>query len=181
MNIFYISHDPKKCAQWAVDKHVVKMILESAQLLSTSHRLIDGIEYTAKTKTGRNVKRWSLNDSRDNILYTATHINHPSAVWCRQNVNNYYWLSCYLMEHCEEYTYRYGKIHKVESSGLLECLKTSPHAISKAAFFDPPAAMDTKYIISNDSVINYRNYYKQGKSHLHAWKNREPPEWIKEN
>ena len=78
MNIFYISEDPVQAAQWMVDKHVVKMILESAQLLSTAHRLLDGREIEGKTKTGRKARRWILDDSREPIVYQATHINHPS-------------------------------------------------------------------------------------------------------
>ena len=89
MNIFFLSENPVQAAEWMVDKHVVKMILESAQLLSTAHRIIDGRETQGKSATGRNVKRWILNDAREPVLYSATHINHPSAVWCRQSVENY--------------------------------------------------------------------------------------------
>ena len=89
MNIFYISEDPVQAAQWMVDKHVVKMILESAQLLSTAHRYLDGVEIVGKTKTGRNAKRWKLSDAREDVLYSGTHIKHPSAAWCRESVENY--------------------------------------------------------------------------------------------
>lgn len=180
MNIFYIHTDPKLCAEWAVDKHCVKMILEAAQLLSTAHRILDGTEYTDKTKTGRSVKRWRLPDDRENILYSATHVNHPCAVWCRESNNHYNWLWCYLEEHCVEYTYRYGKVHKVESSGLHDRLISAPHNIPIAPFTQPPSAMDAKYIISENAVENYRNYYKVGKAHLHNWKKREAPKWLKE-
>ena len=112
MNIFYLHPDPKTCAEYHVDKHCVKMILETCQLLSTAHRVLDGVETMAKSKTGRNVKRWVLPDNRETIVYSATHMNHPSAVWCRQNRDNYYWLWCLLKSLCDEYTYRYGKIHK---------------------------------------------------------------------
>lgn len=181
MNIFYISKHPKMCAEWAVDKHVVKMILEAAQLLSTAHRLLDGTEYI-DASSGRKIKRWRLPDNRDTELYSATHINHPSAVWARSTNNNYSWLWCYLYEHCKEYTRRYGKKHKVESSGLLMALSQAPHNIAVSDFFQPPSAMDAKYIISEDAVENYRNYYKVGKAHLHSWKApATPPDWIMEN
>lgn len=179
MNIFYIHTDPKMCAQWAVDSHCVKMILESAQLLSTAHRVLDGTMYI-DASSGRKIKRWRLDDHRDIELYSATHINHPSAVWARESNNNYNWLYCYLYEHCKEYTYRYGKVHKVESSGLLETLATPPYNIPIYYKTQPPSAMDPKYIISEDAVVNYRNYYKVGKAHLHKWKNRQPPAWIME-
>ena len=177
MNIFYIDTNPKLCAEWAVDSHCVKMILESAQLLSTAHRLLDGDMYI-DASSGRKIKRWRLPDNRDTELYSATHINHPSAVWARESNNNYNWLWCYLYEHCIEYTHRYGKIHKVEQSGLMHILYQPPHNIPIAAKTQPPAAMDPKYIISEDAVTNYRNYYKYGKAHLHKWKNREAPEWL---
>lgn len=182
MNIFYISRDPKECAQWAVDKHCIKMILESAQLLSTAHRVLDGHQTVGVSATGRKKKVWELDDPADNaFLYSATHINHPSAVWARQSNNNYNWLWCYLYEHCREYTRRYGKIHKVEQSGMLSRLMTPPANIPVAHKTQPPSAMDAKYIISEDSVTNYRNYYKHGKAHLHSWKApATAPDWIME-
>lgn len=179
MNIFYLHSDPKVCAEWAVDSHCVKMILEAAQMLSTAHRVLDGTEYV-DTSGKRKVKRWQLHDDRDGILYSATHINHPSAAWVREGNHNYNWLWDYLNEHCHEYTYRYGKVHKVAESGLLQKLRINPHNIPIMRFSDPPSCMDAKYIISKDAVTNYRRYYKFGKTHLHKWKNRQPPEWIME-
>ena len=105
MNIFYLHQDPKVCAQWAVDSHCVKMILESAQLLSTAHRVLDGVQYI-DTSSGRKIKRWKLDDDREGILYSATHVNHPCAVWARESNNKYGWLWIYLYEHCKEYTRR---------------------------------------------------------------------------
>jgi hypothetical protein len=180
MNMFYLSTRPHECAEWSVNSHCVKMILESAQLLSTAHRLLDGTQYTDKTKTGRNVKRWRLDDWRENKLYSATHINHPCAVWCRETSANYRWLHDLTIEYCREYTYRYGKTHKIDQSGLLSDLSMLPHNIKIAKFTTPPSAMDTKYVISDDPIINYRNYYKHGKMHLHKWKNRDMPYWLED-
>ena len=178
MNIFYLDSDPKLCAEWAVDKHVVKMILESAQLLSTAHRVLDGVETVGVSAGGlRKKKIWLLNDSRNDTLYSATHINHPSAVWTRQSNNNYNWLWCYLYEHCKEYTYRYGKVHKVERDGILDMLRTPPSNIKIGHKSMPPQAMPDEYKCGN-TVLAYRNYYKHGKAHLHSWKNREAPDWI---
>lgn len=178
MNIFYLHSDPKVCAEWAVDKHVVKMILEAAQLLSTAHRVLDGKESVGVSQTGRKKKIWVLPDERNDTLYSATHVNHPSAIWARETNNNYTWLWCYLYEHCKEYTYRYGKVHKIEATGLLETLKTPPHNIFVGSKTLIPSAMDAIYVISKDPVVNYRNYYKYGKEHLHSWKKREAPPWI---
>ena len=185
MNVFYLSEDPQLCAKWSVDSHCVKMILESAQLLSTAHRILDGTQYieekTLANGRKRNVQRWRLPDQREGILYSATHVNHPCAIWVRTNQNNYAWAWQYLKEHCDEYTHRYGKIHKVESSGLLKQLDPIPDNINMSDYKTiVPSAMDPKYIISEDPILNYRNYYKYGKAHLHKWKNREAPQWLKE-
>ena len=112
MNIFFIDPNPTQAAEWMVDKHVVKMILESAQLLSTAHRILDGVEYQGQSQSGRKARRWKLLDQRENVLYSATHINHPSAVWCRASVENYNWLVDHFYALMGEYTYRYNKQHK---------------------------------------------------------------------
>ena len=178
MNIFYISADPVEAARWMVDKHVVKMILESAQLLSTAHRILDGEMVVSKSKTGRNVKRYILHDSRDPIIYQATHVNHPSAVWCRESVENYNWLVDHFMALLEEYTYRYGKIHKCMQ--IAYELGSPPFNLRDWDMTKMPSAMADEYKISDDPITNYRNYYKYGKSSMHKWTNREPPEWIME-
>jgi hypothetical protein len=177
MNIFYISKDPVQAAEWMVDKHVVKMILESAQLLSTAHRILDGQENLGKSKTGRNVKRWILPDSREGVLYSATHINHPSAVWCRQSVENYNWLADHMFALLYEYTYRYNKQHKIEGE-LSYMLQSPPFALKEYDMTVMPSAMADEYKISDDPLVNYRNYYKVGKVRMHKWTNRQPPEWI---
>jgi hypothetical protein len=178
MNIFYIDKSPAKCAEQMVDKHVVKMILETAQLLSTAHRLLDGEEYVGQTATGRKAKRWRLNDERETILYSATHINHPSAVWCRQSNNNYNWLFAHFLSLLNEYTYRYGKRHKCSDPAFVDALRQTPRNIPVGYFTPVTPAMAEQYIVSDDSVTNYRNYYREGKIHLHKWTKRQPPEWL---
>ena len=178
MNIFYLDHDVVKCAEMHNDKHTVKMILEYCQLLSTAHRYLDGIEVIGKTKTGRNVKRWKLNDERDTILYSATHINHPSAVWCRKNAANYEWLHQLLVALCKEYTFRYGKIHKCQSTGLVDALSRIPSNIANEPFTQPTPAMPDQVKIAGDSVASYRNYYINNKTHLANWKKRKVPDWY---
>lgn len=176
MNIFMLHSDPFKCAKDFVDTHVVKMITESNQLLSTAHRLLDGELYLGKTASGRNIKRWRLPDSREEILYKASFVNHPSAVWTRTSNNNYTWLYCYNLALCKEYTYRYGKKHKGET--ILESLQMLPNNIPVGYLTTLPNAMPEEYIISSNPVENYRNYYAKGKKHLHKWKNRDKPEWL---
>jgi hypothetical protein len=185
LNIFYIDQDTTKCAQYHVDSHCIKMILEYSQLLSTAHRVLDGQEVTVKSKTGRNVKRWVLPDERESILYSATHINHPSAIWCRQSDSNYIWLSKLLQACCKEYTYRYGKVHKVESSGLLKALFwNTPKNIPNKSFTEPTPAMPDECKVPGDSLQSYRNYYSMNKQHLWSWSgkinSRPIPSWLVE-
>lgn len=179
MNIFYLDHDVYKCAEMHNDKHVVKMILEYAQLLSTAHRVLDGYEYAGISASGRKKKIWKLDSDYDSVLYSATHINHPSAVWVRQSKQNYIWLSNLLIALCEEYTYRYGKTHKVERDGLCYVLlKNVPNAIADSDFTQPTPAMPDDVKVSGDSLASYRNYYINNKTHLANWKKRTTPEWY---
>jgi hypothetical protein len=188
MNIFYLDHDVRKCAEMHNDKHVVKMILEYAQLLSTAHRILDGIISTGLSLSGRKKTIYVLTDNRDTVLYSATHANHPSAVWVRQSVHNYMWLAELLEECCKEYTHRYEKVHKVERDGLMQALKNQfPTNIPDAPFTGPTPAMpeDVKVLreiytdrYEIDSLASYRNYYIQNKTHLANWKKRGAPEWY---
>ena len=93
MNIFYVDKDPIVSAKMLIDKHVVKMIVESAQMLSTAHRMIDGTQYQGKTKSNRNIKRWlHPNSNLEETLYKACHTGHPSTVWVMASAYNYNWL-----------------------------------------------------------------------------------------
>jgi hypothetical protein len=176
VNIFYLSDDPVEAAKWMVDRHVVKMILESAQLLSTAHRYLDGKMLVAQNDNGRKMKRWVLDDARELALYKATHINHPSAVWCRTSVENYLWLVEHFAALLDEYTHRYGKRHKC--SDLLYPLQSPPFNLKEYDRTKMLCAMPDEYKISADPVENYRQYYRVGKSRMHKWTNREAPEWI---
>ena len=178
MNIFYVDSDPEVAARNMVDKHVVKMILETAQLLSTAHRVIDGEEYVGQSQSGRKAKRWRLSGNVDAIMYAATHINHPSAVWVRENSANYDWLYDHLLALGSEYTHRYGRTH-LTIDKLKDILKDSPQNIKQSNVMTKmPSCMDKQYIVSLDPITNYRNYYNYGKTDLLRWSNRPPPQWI---
>ena len=180
MNIFYIDSDPRQCAEWMVDRHVIKMVLETAQLLSTAHRVLDGLEVQLELEKHGKVRKkkvWVLDDDRNDVLYNATHINHPSAIWCRESVENYNWLVDHLHALGQEYIYRYGKRHATIEKCFYP-LQSPPHGLRAWDWTKPPSAMGPEFIISDDPVVNYRNYYKYGKAALHSWKNRQPPEWI---
>jgi len=183
MNIFYLDKNPQVCAQYHVDKHTTKMVLEYAQLLSTAHRVLDGVLTTGLSQSGRKRQLYILNDDLDKILYSATHVNHPSAIWCRESAANYMWLAELLEECCKEYTYRYGKVHKVEASGLMQTLKNNfPKNISDKPFTEPTPAMPDDVKVPGDSIKSYHNYYLRNKGHLWSWKgkinSREVPNWL---
>lgn len=178
MNIFYLHNDPKICAQQHVDKHCVKMILEYAQLLSTAHRILDGTEHATTSASGRKKKVWQLPDSRDSVLYSATHANHPSAIWVRQSESHYRWLFTLWIELMREYTYRYGKIHA--SARLIGELNKPPKNIKFGnGFAEPTPAMPEHYRVPGDSIQSYHNYYLGDKQRMFSWKKRETPSWIR--
>jgi hypothetical protein len=156
------------------------MITETCQILSTAHRVLDGLEYI-DSSSGRKIKRWNLEDETLNaLLYKATHINHPSTMWARQSLANYTWLTSLLSELSKEYTFRYGKIHKCERIGLIKMFKfLIPSNIKNDSFTQPVLAMPEKYR-SNDAVKSYQRYYIGDKKHLFFWKNREIPKFIEE-
>ena len=109
MNIFYVDRDPVKAAQMMCDKHIVKMILESAQMLCTAKRALDGTEYYDKTKNGRKIKRWRLeNPNEEAIIYKAGWLRHPSTVWVMKSAYNYIWLYKHMMALNDEYKLRYN-------------------------------------------------------------------------
>jgi hypothetical protein len=185
MNIFALDYTPSLSAIWHVDKHVVKMNVEYAQLLSTAHRVIDGTEYIGIGKRGQKVRRWKLQGQDETLIYKACHINHPSAIWCRENTEQYLWLYELWLELGKEYTYRYGKIHSCQVK-LKERLATPPRNLKSMSdkFKMPYPAMkqfpqcivkDTK---GNINVVeSYRNFYKEDKASFAFWSKRNIPQW----
>ena len=188
MNIFYLNNDPKICAEMHLDKHVVKMILEYAQLLSTAHRVLDGTVSTRLSKSGRKQQYYPLAGERDNFLYSATHVNHPSAVWVRHSYENYEWLYKLFIALLDEYTHRYGRIHA--TARLIDALYTPPIHIPKGiGFTEPTPAMPNEVKVLRevetdryeiDSIKSYHKYYIHNKVHIAKWTKREIPLWYSE-
>jgi len=146
MNIFYLDKDPKLAAIYQYNKHVVKMILESAQMLCTAHHCYGSAEQKA------------------NVPYKQAHLNHPSTIWARQSKSTYMWLYDHMMALGTEYYVRYGKTH-LTITKCKEFLATPPKYIQGDEWSQPPQAMPDEYK-HKDSIIAYWQYYINGKSHI---------------
>lgn len=155
MNIFYLHRIARICAKMHLDRHVVKMILETCQLLCTTHHVTES-EYIPP--------------------YKPTHKNHPCTIWVRESIDNYKWLVEFGLELSKEYTYRYGKTHKCEAY-IRELGKNIPN-LPNIGFTKPAQAMPDIYKC-DDSIKAYRQYYFFEKYDLHSWKKRDVPKWIK--
>lgn len=161
MNIFVIDENPVQAARWLLDKHVVKMLLESCQIFCTNYHL-QGIE----------------------APYKPSHKNHPSTIWSRTSYDNFLWLLEHSYAIANEYTERYNKRHKSED--VLDWIESNMWQLS----FDSNDLTPFAIAISDDSICRrladfnqlsavekYRAYYKLDKSHIHQWKQNKP-EWI---
>lgn len=180
MNIFSLDFCPIASAQMQCDKHVVKMCTESAQMLSTAHRVLDGTMLVANVN-GRKRKLWHHPDlDCDSLLYKVAHLNHPCSIWTRETNNNYNWHYVHWKALCDEYTYRYGKVHKSwrELSHILEY---------------PPANIATGWLKPRPLTIGeqqpddvsrpvqaYRRFYmdKQKRFKMEWNKGRPRPDWF---
>lgn len=180
MNIFFLHNDPVIAAQMQCDRHIVKMTIESAQMLSTAHRMLDGIEHFELNATGRRIRRWYLEDARENVMYKAVHMNHPCTIWTRQNSANYLWHYEHFVALCDEYTYRYGnKTHKTDSL-LRRPLTQLPDNIIQGDKITPPAmAIEESCKFEKNPVECYRRFYetKQARFSMH-WTKRKAPDWF---
>mgnify|MGYP006271713743 FL=1 len=127
MNIFILDTDPIVAAQWQCDKHVVKMIVESAQMLSTAHRILDGEQTRRPSKSGKTmVKYWvHPNQELEDTLYKAVHVGHPCTIWTMETNANYEWHYQHFKALCIEYRFRYGKTHSTETL-LTDALRRPP-------------------------------------------------------
>ena len=158
MNIFYLDKDTRMAAAYHNDRHCVKMILETAQLLSTAHHVLDG----AKAPEG---------------IYKATHKNHPSAKWVRSGVDQYRWTFDLFGHLIDEYHHRYMKHHACER--LIPLLINNPENIDyDAPWSEPPQCMPDECKVEGNAVEAYRKYYICSKSHLAKWTRRKIPSWF---
>jgi hypothetical protein len=162
MNIFILDEDIQTSAQYHCDKHVVKMTLESAQLLCSAH-IAHNLPAPYKMSAG--------------------HMKHPCAIWARETQDNYFYLWELAKELCTEYSYRYGKVHASQSiidnlvwPDFLPKGKRTPFA--RAFRRDMPVANLEKIISCADAVTAYRMYYVLDKAHFCKWTGRSVPLWF---
>lgn len=152
MNIFVLDTNPRICAQYHCDKHVVKMITESAQLLCSAYYF-----------TGQETQS----------PYRLSHAKHPCAIWARESLSNWIWLALLGLELYKEFQFRYGGEHRAgEVIKRLGFPKLKDKGITQR-----PLAMPEE-CKTEDTVESYRQYYNMHKQHLFSWRGREVPYWI---
>tara|TARA_B100000287_G_scaffold27543_2_gene26166 strand:+ start:3049 stop:3534 length:486 start_codon:yes stop_codon:yes gene_type:complete len=152
MNIFIVDKDPTIAAQQLCDKHVVKMILESAQMLCAAY-------------------------PKGEAPYKRAFYNHPCTVWARESAANYEWLLTHANEMCREYTHRYGKAHK--SSDAIQWCGDNSHHLNLSELGQTPFAQAMPDEFKNACAVTaYRAYYNAEKAYFAKWTRREQPEWF---
>ena len=156
MNIFVLSDDPFKAAHYMCDKHVVKMILETTQMLSTVASRYGGTY----------------------VPYKPTHRNHPCTLWAGENFANYTWLLQHGFALVIEYHNRYNKDHKCDwlIDGLAQQVLSNKIDIPDGPLTPFAQAMPEKYKC-NDAVQAYRAYYIGEKARFAKWRYCDTPEW----
>jgi len=152
MNIFYLDENLSECAKAHMDRHIVKMPIETCQLLSNAY--------------------WLTNDVG---LYRLTHKGHPCTKWVMESLENFEWLAELGLELCKEYAYRYGRTHACEVK--IDRMGTNPPVLPRIPMTPHALCMPAVYK-SDCPITSYRNYYRGEKPHLAKWKNREKPEWY---
>lgn len=162
MNIFFLSLSPKEAARFHCDKHVVKMIIETAQMLYSAH--------------------WVLNpEDLPETAYKLAHKNHPCSIWVRSSLENYLWLCSLGYWLCKEYQYRYGDHKQHKTQAHLEWLMSHPpKSIISLGMTLPAQAMPDEYKHS-DPLVAYKTFYIESKlkqRNIVAYTKRNWPEFL---
>ena len=150
MNIFVLDEDPCIAARQLCDKHIPKMVLETAQLLCSAH---------------------------ETAPYKRTHYNHPCAIWTRASLSNYKWLLWHGVCMAKEYERRFLRKHKSEE--VIDWAEKNEPSIFDYGLTPFAQAMPVQYK-NEDPVLAYRTYYVAEKSRFAKWKHSEVPDWYKE-
>ena len=176
MNIFVLDTDIDKCAEYHVDKHIVKMPLEAAQMLCTNHWVDKYLGYIPRKLTSEEwavLKEAKKNEERD-FPYLPTMYNHPCTIWARSSLDNYEWTHCYGNALGEEYRYRYGKQHKSVTviNQLPDIKRMERHGFTTFGLAMPDVLKDY-----DNPIQSYRDYYHLDKGTFASWSARERPPW----
>tara|TARA_B110000444_G_C18799177_1_gene576502 strand:+ start:14 stop:595 length:582 start_codon:yes stop_codon:yes gene_type:complete len=188
MNIFILDQDPVKAAQLQCDKHVPKMVVESAQMLSTTHRMLDGHPTKKLSKSGKRMLTYydlylGADDLEAELLfYKDVHHNHPCTVWTRESKANYDWHWLHFKALCEEYKYRYGRYHATHDR-LLFPLQHAPRNIPDIGMTPFKLAMKAyPECVFEDPIKSYRLFYRTKRDRFKmVWSKRDEPKWFNEN
>lgn len=173
MNIFAISYSPVESAQWQHDKHVVKMLLETAQMLSTNAIL---------------VPEWREKCEDITTLYKPAYVNHPCTIWARTTLGNFRWLVEHGYALWREYDYRFGGMHKSFSHVIQplyhRCYNDFDYGSTDMTPF--AVAMPDQYKVPGNAVQSYQNYYVAEKIMTNSkWTGRDRiadlPGWLSEH
>ena len=153
MNIFYLDEQIETCARYHCDAHVIKMILESAQILCTVLHM-------------HNIQ----------APYRPTHKNHPCVIWANQSLSNWLWLKNLAKALNQEYQYRF--CHDINHKSYDVITKLNQPPIPDLGLTEISQVMPLEYKDKNP-VTAYREYYIARKFHLAKWTKRETPYWFK--
>ncbi|MDW3094228.1 MAG: pyrimidine dimer DNA glycosylase/endonuclease V [Gammaproteobacteria bacterium] len=155
MNIFVLDTNINKCAKYHCDQHVIKMILESVQIMCTA-----------------------LNKKGFTTPYKSTHVKHPCVLWVEESYDNFLWLSKLAVSLNEEYKFRYKKTKNHSSIEVLNKIKLNKfESIGLTEFAQ---AMPEQFKVQGDAVSAYRNFYLGEKMKFAKWTRRKPPFWVKD-
>lgn len=191
MNIFVLNEDPVIAAQEQCNTHVNKMLIESAQMLSTAHRLLDG-ELTfipvldedgnqvyLKSGKPKMKKHWQLPDEREDVMYKAVHTGHRCVLWTMASICNYIWHYKHFVALCDEYMYRFGRRHLTDIR-LRDVLRVPPESIPKVERTPFELAMGSNpECMLECPVESYRAFYQTKQDRFSMiWTVRPVPEWF---
>jgi hypothetical protein len=179
MNIFVLDNDPQYAAIMMCDKHVVKMIVESCQLMSTAHHVLDGQEIVRVAKNGRKFHTYETTNlpGSPNFL-RCTMINHPCTIWTRESISNYQWVWVHTNELLHQYSIRYNKDHTYTNL-VKQTLVNAPRKLQALQQTPFAQAMPDQYK-NRDAVEAYRQYYIHEKARFAKWKAGNTPLWFSE-
>jgi hypothetical protein len=184
IQIYFVDNDPKLAAQALVDEHIPTQIRNSAQILCNAHRVLDGIRYC-------------LMDEREHIFYKARNLKDPWSIWCKESLENYFWIEEYLYDLLDEYKNRFKKPHKILSSkkqpvGMSYFLQSPPFNLKDGEWTNPPLTIPNCYKslelevfdgYSLQNIINsYRCFYILSAQYIRPFevgKHYNPPDWLK--